>query len=794
LQKRIKAILILVIIVIIAFAALAAYVRAMLAKASAYTPPPSHAIGPAHLSAYLSEQNLLFYNSGSKIMPYALINYTTSNLSKLYIFGSIYAYPPPSRIYVLNTTDECLNCGNIYEFFNSLGTSLAGYGLIPNAGALHNISIQNLSGMANDSVLIVPNGLFPSQFFEDYGSTGATLIQYLMSKGISIIYIGGSFSNMLLPGGVVTPSPPLPPYMSTVSYSSQKSPPLSPSNFSLYFSSPTFSFAQGASYYNITFVNVGNTEGSIIAFSNYLDTWANPSQAASDIAKTIASLLWLPSYSNGNKALSFNPIVSTKGSIGILMSNPPINYSYPQIATLNNGYGRILLYTNKTFSTSSNSIYYSIYYKPSFYINGTLSLPNALVPNGATNVQAVIFTNSVAPIPVEAHINVYNLNMSEVYSTSLPPVSAFGNFTFIKHMGFPLGPGKYIASLQSFYDRQYAASLLFIPNITIKPISQNFSAGVFTFYISDLGEPISGVNYSISANKLYSESGVLQNGTLVYTLPKGSPQMFGHVNFTIQMFSESFPYIAYNPPKVININKQYLELSIVLVIVFLMIILIREPNRDEFYIDVPILPQQQKTAIKIPSKDLISAFDKLNAYYHWKYMPLSLKEVKGAISNYIRYNNMPVSLTYGNIERMLDKLVSSGMLIEIDGLYMPSYWVTQSGHSAEYLATFKKLRNYFVTNTFVFSDLDASNLSDIITTIHGDRVYVVIYADTSKFKKIRVYPDIKMYIAFLNANKLAEFKSKLYASTTVDAEELKMYISAGFVKLIDADNPGESVT
>ncbi len=646
--------------------------------------------------------------------------------------------------------------------------------------------------MANDSILIVPNGLLPSSLLGNYGSTNSSLLQYLVSKGVSIIYIGGGFSSMLLPGGVVTPSPSLPSYLSTTKYSPQKQNLSIPQNFSLYFSSPTFSFSNGNSYYNITYVNIGGTNSSIVAFSNYLDSWKNNSEAAEDVAKTIESLLWMPYYSEGYQQVRLN--ATSSGSLGVAMEFPGIAYSYSDLNELNSGYGRILLYTNESLSPASKAVFYPVYYKPNFYLNGTLSLPSELVPNGATNVGVTIFTNSVVPIPVELHITVYNMNMTDVYSTSLPPVSAFGNFTFLKHVQFPLAPGEYIASLQNFYDKQYAASMFLVPNIEIKPIVENFSSGKFVFFISDLGVPISGVNYSISINKLYPQTGIIQNGTLTYLLPPGSPQAFGNVTFNVQMFSESFPYVSYNAPHVVTINSQYVELAIVLIIVMLMVVLIRAPNRDEFYIDVPILPPQQKVQIKIRSQEIVSAFDKLNAYYHWKYMPLSLKEVKNAISNYIRYNNIPVNLTYGNVELILNKLASANLIVQVEDLYMPSYWISQSGHSAEYLSIFKKLRTYFVTNTFVFTDLDSSNLADIVTTIHGDRVYFVIYSDTSKFKDIKVYPDIKLYIVLLNSDKLADFKSKLYASTSVEAEELKMYISAGIVKLVDADNLEDNIT
>ena len=46
---------------------------------------------------------------------------------------------------------------------------------------------------------------------------------------------------------------------------------------------------------------------------------------------------------------------------------------------------------------------------------------------------------------------------------------------------------------------------------------------------------------------------------------------------------------------------------------------------------------------------------------------------------------------------------------------------------------------------------------------------------------------------FLNSYKLDEFKDRLYGSSTMQAEELKMYIGAGYLKLVDADNPEEQL-
>ena len=65
----------------------------------------------------------------------------------------------------------------------------------------------------------------------------------------------------------------------------------------------------------------------------------------------------------------------------------------------------------------------------------------------------------------------------------------------------------------------------------------------------------------------------------------------------------------------------------------------------------------------------------------------------------------------------------------------------------------------------------------------------MIYSDTSKFKNMPVFTDSKTYLTFLNASKLEEFKNRMYRTVNTDAEELKAYIAAGSVHLVDADNP-----
>ena len=174
-------------------------------------------------------------------------------------------------------------------------------------------------------------------------------------------------------------------------------------------------------------------------------------------------------------------------------------------------------------------------------------------------------------------------------------------------------------------------------------------------------------------------------------------------------------------------------------------------------------------------------------------MPLSKTEVKSAIAIDIKYNNIPVELTYRNVDSVLDSLLVNNYITQADELYAPASWIETSKHDIGYLATFKKLRIYFVTHSYTFTDIDVSEEADLVATLHGDKRYVVIYSQTSRFKNIPIYPQSRTYLVFLNSDLMEEFKTKLYGTSSEDAEKLKMYLSADFIRLVDADSIGKYI-
>ncbi len=747
--------------------------------------PHSAAVSPnTQIAAFLLSKSVLSYDSNNYLIPYVQLRYVSSNVTALYVNSTLFVAPPPTRIYILNVTNACYNCGQLKQTTALIAQDLQQYGVVANSLDVSVISEQNVSSIPNDSALVILSGAMPIAMFSPVQNSSETLIERLLDKGTDIIYVGRNFSNATS-GQVLVPVPQgiIPKFLS---WSIDKNYTANAQS-GFYFGKPAFYLTNGTRYGPLSYIYHSN--GSILVFPDYLTSWNGSTAAAQDISKALSQLFWVQKYSYGSAALSPKNLTNATGIVGFPLIHLSAGYNYRPSTGMPYGYGRIVIYNNPGYALSQGSAYSYIPYKLNLSVNGTVSMPESVVPAVQVPVAISIFTHSSVPVSVSPHINIYNVNLTEVTSIPLAPFNTSGNFTFIKPLTLYLPPGQYIAEVQGFYDNIYGSALFNITPVIITLLTANYTSDSFVFSVTSGGTPLSGVDYQISVNGLYPSSGTIEYGALTYSLPSGASAPKGNVKFNIYMLSDNFTYIVNNQPLALKINSQYIELAIVIIVALVLITVIRAPNRDEFYIDVPSMREEQRIPIKIKAVELVSAFDKLNIYNHWRFMPLSVDEVRHAVASNIRYNNIQVSLTHSNAEMMLDQMVSAGLLVSADGLYAPKGWVAQSGHDIEYLATFKKLRVYMVSHAYQASDIDTSDKADMVTSIHDERSYIVIYSKTSKFQKVRVFGNAKSYIAFLNAGRLDEFNRYLHGSPGADAEEIRMYISSGSIGLMDADNP-----
>ncbi len=789
-RSKFLVMLILVIVVVIALIFIYAYLQ-LTSLFHALPPPTKVVVLIPRITASITGSNLLYYDSGLSLIPYLMLNYTSQNSTNIYINASLYERFPPSYIYLLSTPNECVDCSNDSIIISDLTNYLERYGMISNSSEISTIATSGLNAMPNNSMLIVLSGLMPQQLLSPFNGTASNYseLDHLLARGTSIIYVGKNFGDVVGPDSIVVPSSNLPPYLATYSkaYNATlvklyKQSPME--NFLLY--NTTFGFSAGESFGPFTYVNYYN--GSIVAFSNYPDS-ASPKNLSEGLAKAIAEEFWMPRYAIGSENISVSNVSYASGAIGVAMNATSLVPSGNITDSLNSSFVRVIIYQNSSFLIGNHTPYDYLYYAPKYQLNGSISMPSSIIPGQTISTTMTIYTHSTKEVYLQPHITIYNGTGAVVQSIAVPFVTATGNFTFIKQINASFPPGSYVVSLQSASDTNYASAYVSVPPINITSRVSNFSGNAFALNIRSAGFPISGVAYTISLNGKYAQSGVINNGVISYALPKGTPEVFGSLDFNISMLSKSFKYTLVNKPISITISGRDIDLAVVLIVVILLVTVIRAPAKDEFYVDVPVMPKQNIVDVRLKARDVVSAFDKLNSYYRWHYMPLSKDEIKIAIASNIRNNGIPISLTYTNIEVILDQLANAGYIVGLDELYAPKEWMEKSGHDMQYLVTFKKLRIWLVTHAFLFTDIDASTSADLTATINGEHVYIVIYSQTSKFKYLPVYSGSQTYLAFMNPEELLGFKDKLSKTFSPEAEQLRIYISAGQVKLLDADNP-----
>lgn len=754
-------------------------------------------------SAYVIQSSTLFYNQSQYIAPYVLVHYESRNATNLYMNASLYKYPIPQKIYILNTTDECIYCNNVSAVLSNMYEGLVGYKLIQNPNQIEYINIDSVLSIPNNSILVVLNGLLPEQFFAKVNNnTNETVLDQLLNKGTSILYVGKSFNNVLLPGSIIIPNNNMTSFLFTnqtsrnsTFYDKVKNSTLE----NLYFYNQTYTFNK-TDMGSVSYENVSN--GSIVGFFNYVDFWP-PKYAGLGLAKSISELFWLPKYASGNETLAFaNLSRNSSGNIGIVLNDTSIQIykkAYlktslnispeTMVNTLNqNGYLRVLAYTSKSYLIGNNSTYVYASYKPHYSINGSVGVPIQAIPGQTIPINITLFTNSSTQVRIAPHIVIYDRNMTPITSQPISFFYASGNFSFLVQKPFSMVPGTYIISLQGITGSTYADAFVSVPafNITVKRYLNN----TFTLELLAGKTRLNNINYTITVNKKYPSSGIIYNGNITYMLPNKTQPIYGKINLSISMLSHEFNVSFTNSPINITISSSDIDLIIVVIIVVIMVVAIRAPSRDEFYIDIPSLPKQQNEDIKLKPNAIVETFDKLNLYYHWKYMPLSIEEVRTAIINNIKYRGMPVAITYNNAEAILDELSGLGYLVSTDELYAPQQWISETNYDIEYLATFKKLRIWFVMHAYMFTDIGVSTTADTVATIKNERAYIVIYSKTSKFiNNVPIYPNVQTYIAFLNSERMYDFKDALENLFDPESEKLKLYIASEKIKFIDSDDP-----
>lgn len=747
--------------------------------ALSHAPAPSPApTGPVYVTASAGNEYFLSFDNGTLPLLYSLVNYSFANSTRASLVFSIYERNPVQSVFLLNVSNYCVSCYGEQGLQSSLQFYLSGYDLLTNSTSFALVNASSLVSLPPNSTIIIPSGLVP-----DYLLNGSSPeLVGLFAKGDTVIYAGRNFSSSIGPNGLIfiTPQQVLGKLASlrlvTGAANSSASALSNGGGFS--FTNPTFDFLYGNSRGNVTYVPVLN--GTMVAFPNYpKDGWSSVDSEAHDIASAVNASFWLKQLGYSSTYLAGKG--NSSGSIGAFAVLNLTNTTHGAYS-INGTYSLITV----EGANGQHSGMMKLLLRNEYVQNGIVSLAPQV---GATQQVPVSMrvTNTTANLLL--HVDIYNRNMS--YVGSIPVGFVSNEAGVVKYHTFGLPGGYYVLELRDFNDRYYGGAMLYVAPINITPVSLDFSNGTFLFSAYSNGIPVNNASYSVDLNGLYSYSGVINDGVISYALPRDAPISYGTETFNFSVLGAAYAYPASYAKQVINIPSIYIEFGIVAIVIVLLNLLLKPPNRDEYYIDVPDFPPGSREKVKVQRNAVLGIFDKVNYYHGWKYMPLTLDETKLGIANNIRSGNMPVSVTSRNLEMVLASLEQSGEVNAAEGYYAPAAWVDASGHSVEYLAIFRKLRDYCVSHAILFTELDSDENADMLMTKSGRQVSVYIYSQGQRMRKMEVSREARSIIVFINDDAAREFEEKLYASVSKQAEVLKLGLEYSYLKLVDSNNMGQ---
>lgn len=774
------------VVAVLLVAGLLLYVRNL--AGALYASSATHPEGPMSITSSISGTGALTYDNAAGLIGYAVVGYNLANVSNVTLDLSVYRNNPDFRIYLLNVSSYCYDCFNEQLLMNELSGSLAGYGLMTNQSTFSFVNFSDIGSIPNNSVVIIPSGLMPTPLLPSANSTG---MLSLLNKGDTVIYIGEDFSRSIGTDGIIFSTTQqslnvMRNYgIATVGanstlYNEVKS----TNNFT--FSNVTFGFAGGLHYGSAVYADAGN--GTLIAFPNYETTgWKNAGSEAGDIATAIEARFWMQQIASGS--FDFAPQQYANGSVGIFSTALYPQYSNASLQEMNGSYVFVKLLAKNATAGAIQDLYSNVHVEQ----NGTLSMPGSIAQTQSVPLQISMDVNGSTMQAMSPHVDIYTRNMSYISTIPIGFFNISTNLNIIKYTSFSLPSGAYVAVLRNFYNRYYSAAFFQMGNVTVSPVLVSFSNTTFIFSVESNDYQISNASYSVALNGEYNYSGVVSDGKIYYTLPKGTIIPYGNESFKFRLFNTQYTYSESYVKKILHIPTFYIEFAVIAIVVIMLNLFLRAPARDEYYIDVQEFPPVKKSRVKTTDDQIVNVFDRVNLSYHWHYMPLTPEEVKNGIGSIVRYNNMPVSITLQNTQELLGSLAEKGDILSAENYYAPKRWVVNSRHDIEYLAIFRKLRDYSVAHAMLFTDLDGSDVADLTITKSGTKLYVLIYSSIAGMRKISLASGSRWYIVFLNDEARREFHDKLYEAYGEQAEELKMGIYYGYIKLVDTNDLDEMV-
>ncbi len=646
---------------------------------------------PKHVAAILIDQQL----SG-------LSNYTV-NLTP-------YGKYLPSEVFILES--ERFEATSYPAFFQSLRAKLSKKHIVMNS-----ITLGQLETLPKGAVIIIPSGVMPQEML---GLGSKISLNSLAERGVVLVYIGQPFTKML--NGSLVVSTPASVLKTLPVVFDPSAPPDSTGGFHLfqplYTAYPNGDWASGMVYGSVSVLTKGN--GAMIFLPQTLDGgWRGVADdVASDVSRIILETAWA------------QPIAPTK-TYTMQSNESSSNYYFTE--PFSSGNVSIRIDVVGYSSTATEPVYQTLFARAERAIPSDLFIESGgtIIPTNITGKAIRINAILKEPQAYEFDPSIVFVDSSDRDAQTLPKDTTSTQTDRSFDAVIYVDKGEYIAKLVDGAGKLYAQGYMQVTSLDItyhgtsqqKPSVYLFDATMAgnPYTVGDVSVVVDGGKYGSYSFKnvdhmnidvgSFSGNEQLPNGKHTFSFTAGGLKVDVPVEHarTHTIFDEPLFWIT-----------MILTGGIVMVgVVF--------ARQEEIYysIDIPDFPPVARTRIPLMSDVVLSIFEKVNETYRWQNTPLTVSEIKNGFKA-IFYQGKPIYITDYNVEFLLNDLVSNGRIKESLGYYGLLGW-EKTGHSIEYLALMRRVRDICVNNAVPFTLIGESKEADTVITVVGQQMFVHIY-------------------------------------------------------------------
>ncbi len=775
------------IMLVIVMALAIGFLYYMLSKVPTEAPPvPVNASPMVKLIPFASNTGLASYDKAGLYAAFSAVRVRGKDLSNVTVRLDLFKDRIPQKIFLLKSRRDQATTYEDFKRFLKSELRKRNFEVVE-------VHVEQLKRLPSNSsaILIVPSGFLPASFL-GLDKDGFD-IRSLTSKGFAVVYIGAGFNR-----GVESETDGrIPPDKLELSNLTQ--------TFKIEFTGPTAT-TEGIQLLNpqygirgteqvivstihgsVSSLNFGDS-GYVLFLPQTLDAgWSNPRIAADTVAKLIDETAWQKAFKIKDIASGMQAFkVSANGTID------QTDWIFSSPYEKRDSWGRLSV---EAVAIDNSSLGETLFLPFPVTVRGNLRHESSTLPGGLGG-QLLINSEFNEPSkewvgrePVRIFLQVDDpvktVSKTSLHEERLTPVSGY---SIILPYDLIISSGNYIVRAVDEQGKVYAQSFLRASNIDIQPENINFGVGYFTFKATADGEPVKLRKVKIRVDGKdervldAADSDKLSSDPMALEYYLKRPFEEGNHTFEIEVAGNYVKITrTYALSKNWWDNPLYMGGFIITGLIFVVGFILKRPDLIYYGLDVPDFPPTAKQLIPLSRETMLNLFEQINKDYGWKFMPLSMKELKQGFRKII-YMGRGISIGDYNLERLMDSLRESGDVVEALGLYALKKWAGESGETVRHLALFRRLRDVCLNNAVRFTEFGERKDCDSLLSL-GDGVFIHIYEGDKNISKI-LETAVKGRVAILFASDEEKklFEKKLNA-TDSSIVSLKMLCNAGKIIL-----------